>query len=178
MLIRITSDEFDFLKSYMDTATVLKRITETVQKAISRLEETLELISKVEDVIEEMKSLYRHIFHIKCHSVLFEVFYILSPLIDPPHKNAFEFLASFIKQMVALKNYSRDMKRDLQCVTFDFETLNDIFSLIEKGAKHENLFALAEQELHRFFDRYVEKQLYWHMKFYWDMFCDWMDDLQ
>ena len=178
LVIFIKSEEFDFLKSYLDTSTIMSNVISILEKASEKLDEWLSLLASVEDIIEEIKLLYRHIFHVKNHIVLFEVFYLLDSHIDAPSKDAFLFLSSFMAQMVTLKNHSEDMRKDLKCTSFDFENLNEIFSLIQKRAKHDNLFNLAEQEANKFYHGYVEKQLYWHLRYYWDLLSDWMEDLQ
>ena len=178
LLILVTSDEFEFLKKYLDTSSVISNVISKLENATKKLDECLSLLSSVEDLIEEIKLLYRHIFHVKNHITLFEVFYLLNPLIDAPAKNAFLFLSSFMSQMVTLKHHSEEMKNNLKCTSFDFENLNDIFSLIQKKTRYENLFTLAEQEMDRFYHGYVEKQIYWHLKYYWEMLSDWMEDMQ
>jgi len=162
----------------MDTSTVMNKVTSTLEKSIKRLQETLKLLAAVEDLLEEVRLLYCHIFHIKCHSVMFEVYYLLSNLIPMPVTDSFDFLASFILQMSTFKTHLTEMKAQLKSTSFDFENLNEIFSLIGKGAKHENLFVLAEKEMNRFYYSYVEKQVYWHMRYYWETLTDWIDDLQ
>ena len=95
-----------------------------------------------------------------------------------PSSDSFDFLSSYATQISTYKTYIEEMKTQLKSTYFNFENLNDIFSLIGKGAKHENLFKLAEEEMDRFYHSYIEKQLYWHLRYYWDMLSEWMSDFQ
>ncbi|CAI2374370.1 unnamed protein product [Moneuplotes crassus] len=119
-----------------------------------------------------------HVFHVKQQKILFEVFLLLENVLECPCQEAFGFLKGFTEQVATLKGCLEEMEQRLKAGGFVFRDLEEIWNLVGKGVKKENLFVLAEKEVERFCYGYVEKQLYWHLRYYWDLLTEWMEDFQ
>ena len=124
------SDKFKFMRDHLDTLPIYTNVVELLTNSSTKLRSTLNYIESIEDLIEETKQLYCHIFHIKSQSILFEVYYMLNQLVQIPQSSWFEFLSEYINQISSFQSLTHEIIWNLKPTSFDFTNLKDIVKLI------------------------------------------------